>query len=115
MCHLHYLGKKAFETVLPSQGLKGWKGRTVPKGRSSLTPLGIHATPYQKLAPPLSVNQYVPSSPPSPSVQVLKTKDSLSWLSGRPTCLSAEPLACTPIDLLISDSLWHWQGPGLSC
>ena len=43
----HSLWKKTFETVLSSQGLKGQKGPIVSKGRSPLTPLGIH-TPSWK-------------------------------------------------------------------
>lgn len=47
--------------------------------------------PYpRKLAPPLAVNQYVTYSPSPilPTTQVLRTKDSLSWLSGRHTLVS---------------------------
>ena len=46
-CLFHYLGKKAFETVLSSQGLKNLKGPIVPKGRRPLLPLGIHSLSWR--------------------------------------------------------------------
>lgn len=79
---LYYLGMKGFETVLLFQGLKGWKGPIMPKGRSLLHLWVFTSTLYQKLAPPLLVNQYVTSSPLS--IQLYKSsgkKRLLAWCS----------------------------------
>ena len=47
MYPFHYLGKKAFETVLSSQGQKGWKRPLVPKGKSPLILLCIHVPSWK--------------------------------------------------------------------
>ena len=125
MYPFHYLGKKAFETVLSSQGQKGWKRPLVRKGRS-LWITGYSCPSPGKLALPLPVNQSVTSSPSTlvqPTIYVLRTKDSgawRSWLSGHVctgylgpyqpcTChpdlwppLPSLPLSCLTLNLCLS-------------
>ena len=96
--------KKAFETVLSAQGLKGWKGPIVPKGTSPLTSLYIHTIPHRNLAALLPVNQYVNIFTPHPANSVNpQNKGLLAFLAFLPLWLPGlwppglQPLGLWPL------------------